>query len=68
MSDLFDRASDLEQLQREEALARHRRPAAGPSYSHCEDCGDDIPAIRRQAVPGCTRCIVCQEVQERSGR
>ena len=26
----------------------------------CEDCGREIPANRRAALPGCTRCITCQ--------
>lgn len=34
----------------------------------CEDCGGEIPAARREAVPGCTRCIRCQEQFEKEGR
>lgn len=34
-------------------------PALSP-HLHCEDCGEEIPEARRRAVPGCTRCIVCQ--------
>ncbi|MBW2607716.1 MAG: TraR/DksA C4-type zinc finger protein [Deltaproteobacteria bacterium] len=30
----------------------------------CIDCGEDIPAARRKAAPGCERCIYCQEVYE----
>lgn len=32
----------------------------GPSLTHCEECGDPIPAKRRLAI-ACTRCIHCQE-------
>lgn len=31
---------------------------------YCEDCGEIIPEQRRQAVPGCKRCIACQMIFE----
>ncbi|MBW7568662.1 TraR/DksA family transcriptional regulator [Chromobacterium subtsugae] len=68
MTDLFDQAQALEQRQREEALARQavRMNLAGAaSYSHCQECGDDIPASRRRAVPGCRRCLICQKSHEK---
>ncbi|MFA5718560.1 MAG: TraR/DksA C4-type zinc finger protein [Desulfobulbaceae bacterium] len=34
----------------------------------CEDCDVEIPQARRRAVPGCTRCVVCQEQFEREGK
>ena len=38
-----------------------------PSVSalECEECGNDIPKPRRDAVQGCTTCVGCQEVLER---
>ena len=30
------------------------------SLTHCLDCGEEIPAKRRLAVPGCLRCHECQ--------
>ncbi|KZE34167.1 TraR/DksA C4-type zinc finger protein [Crenobacter luteus] len=69
MTDIFDRAQELDELHREAALAAHRRESCGQSYSHCADCGEPIPEKRRQCVPGCTRCIDCQnEHEERSAR
>lgn len=37
----------------------HREPG---SYSGdgCIDCDEPIPLPRKQAVPGCCRCITCQ--------
>lgn len=67
MTDILDRASELEELQREVALASARYRPAGQSYSHCEECGDDIPEARRKAVPGCHRCIHCQQRYEQRG-
>jgi phage/conjugal plasmid C-4 type zinc finger TraR family protein len=31
----------------------------------CEDCDEEIPLRRRQAVPGCIRCIECQTLYEK---
>lgn len=39
--------------------------AAKPSAEECEECGDEIPVARRQAVPGCQLCVFCQEKHER---
>ena len=38
-----------------------------PSVSalECEECGNDIPKPRRDAVHGCTTCIGCKNAQER---
>jgi phage/conjugal plasmid C-4 type zinc finger TraR family protein len=68
--DDVDRAQEREEHQREEALAKmHKRAQeAGVSYSHCEDCGDPIPELRRQIVKGCTRCVLCEELTERQGK
>ncbi|WP_293766618.1 TraR/DksA family transcriptional regulator [uncultured Aquitalea sp.] len=70
MTDVFDRAQELELRQREEALARQgARQKSGSGLSHCEDCGEPIPSKRRQAVPSCTRCFNCQnEHEERNAR
>lgn len=70
---IFDRASDLEQRQREEALERHRQQAQaavkpGAAATECADCGGDIPAARRAAVPGCTRCVPCAQLAEAAAR
>lgn len=48
------------------AIANHRRKmeAAGPSLSHCEECGEEIPQARQLAVKGCKTCIDCQSKLE----
>jgi phage/conjugal plasmid C-4 type zinc finger TraR family protein len=43
--------------------ARSRLPK-GDSLTHCEDCGEEIPMARREAVPGVRLCIVCQEASD----
>ena len=47
---------------REEIAARKEAPQA----LDCEACGDSIPAERRAAQPGCTLCVRCKDLQERS--
>lgn len=32
----------------------------GESLTHCEECGDEIPQARREAVPGVRLCVECQ--------
>jgi phage/conjugal plasmid C-4 type zinc finger TraR family protein len=41
-------------------LARSRLPT-GESLTHCEECGNDIPAARRQAIKGVRLCVSCQQ-------
>jgi len=49
-----------------DAIERARaRLTSGPSLSHCEECGEAIPAARRQAVPGVRLCITCQAEADR---
>ena len=34
---------------------------SGESLKHCEECGDEIPEARRQAIAGVRLCVVCQQ-------
>ena len=46
----------------EDAVERARRQLpSGESLSHCEECGDEIPEARRQAVAGVRLCVGCQQ-------
>lgn len=66
MTDIADKASESEDLFLAEALYKAGRTSEnnGVSNYECDDCGDPIPEARRQAVPGCTRCVYCQEYFE----
>lgn len=46
--------------------AIRERIGTGPGLSHCEECGDEIPAARRAAVGGVRHCVYCQEYLERT--
>jgi phage/conjugal plasmid C-4 type zinc finger TraR family protein len=77
MADDMDRVQAVNEWWQEECLAEHRRrkesgvrskeqnltPHSSP-LTVCEDCGEEIPEKRRRAVPGCRRCIDCQEKLE----
>ncbi len=43
--------------------ARSRMPV-GESLTHCEDCEEEIPLGRRQAVPGVRCCVKCQSLRD----
>ena len=73
MTDMYDRASDIEQLERDRVVQRCR--AAGRAQAtlaavrgtaqDCHDCGEPISALRQAAVPGCSRCLDCEARHER---
>ena len=49
----------------QDAVARARAQlAGGPSLSHCEECGEEIPEPRRLAMPGVRLCVACQEERD----
>jgi phage/conjugal plasmid C-4 type zinc finger TraR family protein len=66
MTDIFDRASEQEARNLSHALAQQARRAGlsgkteQDSAKICAECGDEIPAARRTAVPGCRHCVECQ--------
>ena len=39
---------------------RAQRGPVGESLTECAECGEPIPAGRRQAIPGVKLCIECQ--------
>ncbi|EPF1298548.1 TraR/DksA family transcriptional regulator [Klebsiella michiganensis] len=59
-AEIIDQASELEELLRNNAIQAHRINHNAVSATHCCDCGDDIPELRRVKVPGCHRCASCQ--------
>nr|DAR60790.1 MAG TPA: DksA-like zinc finger domain containing protein [Caudoviricetes sp.] len=63
MPDMFDKAQEIEQLERDHAL-RKRHTTHTASRLFCEDCDEPIPEMRRNKIPGCTRCVECQTIYE----
>jgi len=69
MADTGDTAERAEALFRRLALARTTgNTTSGPGSTHCDECGEEIPAARREKVAGCRYCVDCQGEIERKGR
>lgn len=66
--DIIDSASEVEELQRNAALAAHRINRLAVSAMRCSDCDEELPQARRIAYPGCTMCVDCQADAERRNR
>ena len=50
----------------DDAISRARdRIPKGESLANCEECDAEIPAARREAVPGVRLCINCQEAVDK---
>ncbi|ALL14276.1 TraR/DksA C4-type zinc finger protein [Caulobacter henricii] len=71
MSDIVDRAQEIEGFARERAIERVRGQAhaRGPEdLVACVECGDPIGLERREVRPGALRCVECEEARERVQR
>ena len=49
----------------DEVMRARARIATGEGQTHCLECGEEIPAARRRAVPGVRTCIECQSDRDR---
>ncbi|HHQ4308272.1 TPA: TraR/DksA C4-type zinc finger protein [Serratia fonticola] len=67
MPDLMDLVQQRQQetLMSQINAARHR---GGVSASICEECDQSIPAARRAAFHGVTRCVSCQTLFEQQSK
>jgi phage/conjugal plasmid C-4 type zinc finger TraR family protein len=65
MDDL-DRAQEADEKFRNQVLAAHanRIRSGTASLANCIDCDAEIPEPRRIAVPGCERCVRCEQINE----
>lgn len=63
MADVADIANDRAADELSERLA-NRVQFTGVSSSHCEDCDEEIPPLRRQTLSGVTTCVDCQQMRE----
>ena len=61
----LERAEDFQRQQDELRVARIRSELVLKGDAFCQDCGDDIGARRRAALPSATRCVTCQSALER---
>lgn len=63
-AEIIDAANELAQQRIDMAIAAHRINRDAVSATHCVECGEDIPELRRVKVPGCQRCASCQQDEE----
>lgn len=63
----IEAGAQAEAGERDAAIARIRAGLDGEGSDECIECGDEIPAARRQALPSAERCITCQSRLERIG-
>ena len=48
-----------------DAVLRARAATArGASAEYCDECGEPVPAPRRQALPGVRTCVACQSARD----
>ncbi|SDB03777.1 transcriptional regulator, TraR/DksA family [Desulfonatronum thiosulfatophilum] len=64
MPDIADDAQSAEEMFLREAMARRTVAGNAESRTHCLDCDDRIPEMRRKLVAGCLRCVDCQTAHE----
>jgi phage/conjugal plasmid C-4 type zinc finger TraR family protein len=61
-----DKATDLEEARTAATMAKIAIQLKTVNLDpYCEDCGKEIPPKRREAVPYATRCVTCQELDDR---
>jgi phage/conjugal plasmid C-4 type zinc finger TraR family protein len=63
--DIADMATQQIETQLAQAIARCRTPQRANGNGDCIECGGEIPAARRQALPQARTCIGCAELTER---
>ncbi|MEQ5834198.1 TraR/DksA C4-type zinc finger protein [Marinobacter sp. NFXS9] len=65
MADKADIAGEYIEQELERALENRRtQPQPANDDPYCEECGFEIPAKRREALPGCATCVDCQQTIE----
>ncbi len=64
--DNADIAQELIEHRLQQSLAARQAAVAnaGVGPVECEDCGEEIPAARRERLPGVTTCVPCQTARE----
>ncbi|OUR62042.1 hypothetical protein A9Q74_06230 [Colwellia sp. 39_35_sub15_T18] len=72
MTDVVDKACELEQKQREQALAAARvtieKPKELHGHRYCLDCDLELDTNRLIANPKAVRCVDCQTLLEHKNK
>ncbi len=67
MADDIDLATERTEFERNRA-ADLRQRYVGESAHECCECGNEIPELRRKALPGIQICVECATVREARNR
>jgi len=67
-----DSADFSELFYQDLSLLQHQQRTAVPdnalSALYCEECGEEMPEQRRQAIKGVRLCVACKQVAEHNDR
>lgn len=58
----------IEDSLKDAVMAARARLPSGESATDCDECGEDIPQARREALPGVRTCVACQSQRDASVR
>jgi phage/conjugal plasmid C-4 type zinc finger TraR family protein len=64
----FERAAALAEQEAAAGVAAASAALTGKGRDDCRDCGREIGAARRQALPSAERCVSCQGNFERGNQ
>ncbi|ADM98760.1 MULTISPECIES: TraR/DksA family transcriptional regulator [Dickeya] len=68
MADSMDISQEQQAMLLDAQIAHARKAPVAHTAHVCEDCDAPIPEARRQAIPGVTCCVACQEIREQKQR
>ena len=68
MTDVLDRASELEIQLREANIKNAVGPLAIEGSDDCTSCGEEIDLARKNAMPSARLCLSCREKFEKRNR
>jgi RNA polymerase-binding transcription factor DksA len=65
----FDRASELEQIERDGCISKVTSALRPTEDQDCQRCGDEIGAARKRVCPEAVLCIRCaRQAEQRQAR
>lgn len=64
----IETSSAFADAERDRQIQRAQAKLALEGEEYCAECGEEIPAGRRAALPSATRCLPCQTAFERPRR
>ena len=60
-AEIIDQANEMAERRLEMTIQNMRINHAAVSATHCRDCGEEIPARRRELVAGCSAALTVRK-------